>query len=163
MTSLHWQTSLQNRQCHALCTLGRTSKCDKVLRPICLLQTWLRPICLWSLHMIQTLLLLHYHSGSVSFYVCNWFGPSLNNYRPQRSCEGYVFTPVYQSFCSRGGFCLSACWLTTPLWSRSPRSRHPPGSRHRPGAGTPLGPGTPQEKAPPGSRRYASHWNAFLY
>ena len=41
MTSLHWQTSLQNRQCHALCTLGRTSKCDKVLRPI----------CLWSLHM----------------------------------------------------------------------------------------------------------------
>ena len=50
MTSLHWQTSLQNRQCHALCTLGRTSKCDKVLRPICLLQTWLRPICLWSLH-----------------------------------------------------------------------------------------------------------------
>ena len=30
MTSLHWQTSLQNRQCHALCTLGRTSKCDKV-------------------------------------------------------------------------------------------------------------------------------------
>ena len=40
MTSLHWQTSLQNRQCHALCTLGRTSKCDRVLRPI----------CLWSLH-----------------------------------------------------------------------------------------------------------------
>ena len=40
MTSLHWQTSLQNRQCHALCTLGRTSKCHKVLRPI----------CLWSLH-----------------------------------------------------------------------------------------------------------------
>ena len=30
MTSLHWQTSLQNRQCHALCTLGRTSKCDRV-------------------------------------------------------------------------------------------------------------------------------------
>ena len=40
MTSLHWQTSLQNRQCHALCTLGRTSKCDRILRPI----------CLWSLH-----------------------------------------------------------------------------------------------------------------
>ena len=27
MTSLHWQTSLQNRQCHALCMLGKTSKC----------------------------------------------------------------------------------------------------------------------------------------
>ena len=27
MTSLHRQTSLQNRQCHALCMLGKTSKC----------------------------------------------------------------------------------------------------------------------------------------
>ena len=27
MTSLHWQTSLQNRQqCHALCMLGKTTK-----------------------------------------------------------------------------------------------------------------------------------------
>ena len=24
-------------------------------------------------------------------------------YRPQRSCEGYIFTPVCQSFCSQGG------------------------------------------------------------
>ena len=36
MTSLHWQTSLQNRQCHALCTLGKTSKCWLGLWPICL-------------------------------------------------------------------------------------------------------------------------------
>ena len=27
MTSLHWQTSLQNRQCYALCMPGKTSKC----------------------------------------------------------------------------------------------------------------------------------------
>ena len=27
MTSLHWQTGLENRQCHALCMLGKTSKC----------------------------------------------------------------------------------------------------------------------------------------
>ena len=27
MTSLPWQTGLQDRQCHALCTLGKTSKC----------------------------------------------------------------------------------------------------------------------------------------
>ena len=34
----YWQTGPQNRKCHALCTLGKTSKC------------WLgfRPICLWS-------------------------------------------------------------------------------------------------------------------
>ena len=41
MTSLHWQTSLQNRQCHALCTLGKTSRC------------WLgftTNLSLWSLH-----------------------------------------------------------------------------------------------------------------
>ena len=25
MTPLHWQTGLQNRQCHVLCTLGETS------------------------------------------------------------------------------------------------------------------------------------------
>ena len=90
-------------------------------------------------------------------------------YRPQRSCEGYVFTPVCQSFCSRGGVCLSACWDTTPPRTRHPRcrhppeqtpprtrhpprSRHPPGTRHHhPGAGTPqrtpLGPGTPQQMA----------------
>ena len=30
-------------------------------------------------------------------------------------CEGYVFTPVCQSFCSRGGgVCLSVCWDTPP-------------------------------------------------
>ena len=27
----------------------------------------------------------------------------MDNYRPQRSCEGYAFTPVCQSFCSQGG------------------------------------------------------------
>ena len=27
MTSLLWQTSLQNKQCRALCMLGKTSKC----------------------------------------------------------------------------------------------------------------------------------------
>ena len=48
---------------------------------------------------------------------------SLNNYRPQRSCEGYVFTGVCLS---TGGVCLSACWDTTP------RNRPPPGSRHPP-------------------------------
>ena len=27
MTSLHWETGLQNKECHAICTLGKTSKC----------------------------------------------------------------------------------------------------------------------------------------
>ena len=56
-------------------------------------------------------------------------------YDLQRSCEGYVFTPVCHSV--HGGLLLSACWDTTP-----------------PGPGTPLGPGTPwsrhpQDQAPP--------------
>ena len=36
-----WLHSLQNRQCHKLCTTGKTSKC------------WLgfRPICLWGSHL----------------------------------------------------------------------------------------------------------------
>ena len=42
MTSLHWQTGLQNRQCHALCTLGKTSKCWLGLRPI-----WVVSHLLW--------------------------------------------------------------------------------------------------------------------
>ena len=29
-------------------------------------------------------------------------------------CEGYVFTPVCQSFCSQEGVCLSACWDSRP-------------------------------------------------
>ena len=41
-------------------------------------------------------------------------------YRPQLSCEGYVFTPVCQSFCSQGG--LPQCML----------GYHPPGTRHTP-------------------------------
>ena len=77
---------------------------------------------------------------------------SINFYRPQRSCEGYVFTPVYQSFCSQG---------------REYLGRHPPGpGTHPPGpgaplwAGSPLGPGTPPKDQvlpwdqvhPPGTR-----------
>ena len=40
-------------------------------------------------------------------------------------CEGYVFTPVCQSFCSGG--CLPQCMLgyTPPSRSRPPQSRHP--------------------------------------
>ena len=78
-------------------------------------------------------------------------------YCPQRSCEGYVFTPVCLS---TGGVCLSACWDTTPSREQAPspqsrhtflRSRHPP-----PGAGTPH---HPQQTAtvPDGT-----HPNAFL-
>ena len=94
------------------------------------------------------------------------------------------------SFCSQGGggFCLSACWDTTPsppgagtpLDQTSPQTRHPPWEQTPPGPGThPPGPGTPpQEQTPPQTRhpsppeadssirstsgRYASYWNAFL-
>ena len=56
-------------------------------------------------------------------------------------CEGYVFTPVYQSLFTRRG-CLPQCMLgyTPPLGGDTPReqtpppvrSRHPLGSRHLP-------------------------------
>ena len=82
------------------------------------------------------------------------------DYRPQRSCEGYVFTPVCQSFCSHwgGGFCLSACWDTTPRGADTPQEQTtppgadthlPPGSRSPPGADT-----SPREQThPPESRQ----------
>ena len=93
-------------------------------------------------------------------------------YHPQWSCEGYVFTPVCQSFCSQGG--LPQCTLGyhhppgayTPgpgtRWDQAPlQTRHPP----RPGTprtrtpcsgpGTPcLGPGTPPRTRHP---RYQAH------
>ena len=62
---------------------------------------------------------------------------TINYYRPQRSCEGYVFTPVCPS--TGGGICLSACWDTTPL-----------------GADTPL------QADGYYCGRYASYWNAFI-
>ena len=100
-------------------------------------------------------------------------------YRPQRSCEGYVFT----------GVCLSTGeeYLTrhtppprpgTP-WDQvhppgqvhPPRTRYtPPDQVHPPRPGTP-GPGTalPRTRYTPRPRyghccgRYASYWNAFLF
>ena len=85
-------------------------------------------------------------------------------YRPQRSCEGYVFTGVCLS--TEGWGCLPQYMLWYPPRSRHPlpgqtprsQSRHaPPGSRHPPRADTP----------PPRyghcCGRYASYWNAFLF
>ena len=92
---------------------------------------------------------------------------SRNHYRPQRSCEGYVFTPVCHSV-HRRGVCLSACWDTispeqTPPWTRhTPRDQAPleqtppppgPGS---PQSRPPLGADTPREQTPlprPGTPR----------
>ena len=64
----------------------------------------------------------------------------IRSHRPQtKFAKVYVFTPVCQLFCSRGGgFCLSACWDT-------PHSRQPPPTRSRhipPWSSYPLGPGT---------------------
>ena len=96
------------------------------------------------------------------------------NYRPQRSCEGYVFTGVCLS--TGGGGCLSACWDITPPRSRHPpvadpppppRSRHPP-EQTLPQEQTPPKADTPPEQTSPPRYghccgRYASYWNAFLF
>ena len=58
---------------------------------------------------------------------------SVRFYRPQRSCEGYVFTPVYDSV-HRGG--LPQCML----------GYHPPGAgAPPPGADPPNQATTPQQ------------------
>ena len=80
-----------------------------------------------------------------------------NTYLPPANevCEGYVFTPVCQSFCSQGGVPGQV-----PPWDQvSPRPGTPPGTRYTPlgtrytPSGpdtpprtryTPLGPGTPR-------------------
>ena len=79
--------------------------------------------------------------------------------------QGNVFTPVCQSFCSRGGACPTTCWDTYPL------GRHPPGIHPSPLLGRPLTQAdTPSPRqTPPGcysiqstSGWYASYWNAYL-
>ena len=59
------------------------------------------------------------------------------------NCEGNVFTPVCHSVHRGGGFCLSACWDTTP-WGQTPpkadtplRDQAPPRSGTHPGADPP--------------------------
>ena len=75
------------------------------------------------------------------------------NYRPQRSCEGYVFTGICLS--TRGWGCLLQCMLgyhppeQTPPWSRPPGADPP--EQTPPGVDTPLGADTPQEQTPPRS------------
>ena len=63
-------------------------------------------------------------------FVFNWylFGPRLHGWFGGKKilppaneiCEGYVFTPVCQSFCSRGGVSASV-----HAGIHTPRSRHP--------------------------------------
>ena len=63
--------------------------------------------------------------------------------RPQQSCEGYVFTPVCQSFCSQGGGGVPG---QVPPQAGIPlgRARYTPGTRY-----TPLGKYTPRAGTPP--------------
>ena len=90
----------------------------------------------------------------------------VNFYRPQRNCEGYVFTGVCLSTGVAGvGWEVSASvhagippshpGADTPQEQTPPKSRHPPEqtppkSRHPPRYGDYCG-------------RYASYWNAFLF
>ena len=57
-------------------------------------------------------------------------------------CEGYVFTPVCQSFCSQGEYLGRY-----PPGRYNPHVGTPPMTKYTPWAGTPPGPGTP-----PGTR-----------
>ena len=91
------------------------------------------------------------------------------SYGQQRSCEGYVFAPVSQSFCSQGEGSASVHAGIPPGTRHSSRTRPPPRDQAPLGPGTPPpGVGTPH----PGSRhppadgycwgRYTSYWNASL-
>ena len=72
-------------------------------------------------------------------------------------CEGYVFTPVCQSFCSWGEVSASVyAGIHTP-----PGAYTPSGSRHPPGADTTLRSAYWEIRATSG--RYASNLNAYLF
>ena len=71
-------------------------------------------------------------------------------YRPQWSCEGYVFTPVCLS---TGRYASVHAGIPHPPGPGTYPTRHPQGTRHPP--------------PPPADGyccgRYASYWNAFLF
>ena len=71
-------------------------------------------------------------------------------------CEGYVFTPVCQSFCSQGGGVPRQVQPPT-----SPRVGTPPGQVHPPDRYTPGSKACWEIRATSGP--YASYWNAFLF
>ena len=72
------------------------------------------------------------------------------HYRPQRSCEGYVFTSVCLS---TGGEYLTRY---TPLGPGTPPDQvHPPRTRYTPQPGTPPGPGPPPGPGTNPQTRYA--------
>ena len=107
-------------------------------------------------------------NNSVSCSQFNEVYTYFNTYLPPANevCEGYVFTPVCQSFCSQGGEYLGRYPPGTrypsdqvhPPWDQvhplqdqvhplrtryTPQDQvHPPGTRY-----TPLGPGTPPPQA----------------
>ena len=88
----------------------------------------------------------YYSTSSVTF---KRFLPPANEV-----CEGYVFTPVCQSFCSsvhRGGVPGQVHPRQVHLQACSPPAATPPGQVH-PQAGTPLLPDryTPRQVHPPG-------------
>ena len=105
--------------------------------------------------------------GSARGFFSSVVRPNNYIYRPQTKLrKGNSFTPVCQSFCSRG-ICPSACWDTQPPplpWADTAQAdthlgryhlgRHPPGQT-LPWADTPPTDGYC-------CRRYVSYWNAFL-
>ena len=103
------------------------------------------------------------------FPLCGWNHGRASHYfyRPQRSCEGYVFTGVCLS--TRGRGCLPQCMLGYPPEQTppSPGSRHPLTREQTPPA--PIWEQTPsRSRHLPGRDghccgRYASYWNAFLF
>ena len=88
--------------------------------------------------------------------------------RKRSLAQGNIFRSLCQEFCPRGtgGFCLSACWYTTPPMSRHPPgtrlpgTRHPPRSRHPPPR---TRPSLPCWEIWSTSGRYASYWNVILF
>ena len=67
----------------------------------------------------------------------------LDNYRRQRSCEGYVFTPVCHSV-HKGVLpqCMLGCQPQWTMQHPQDQAHHPPGPCTSPGPGTPPEMGT---------------------
>ena len=125
---------------------------------------------------------------NIPFKICVYLFSWNIYYRPQRSCECYVFTPVCHSV--HGGSASVHAGIPSPWETHPPEAHHsgkqpqevhphpqkhppgstPPESTHPHGKHIPLG-NTPLASTPPGKLSpwdgchcgwYTSYWNAFL-
>ena len=137
---LSYSSLRSNTKLTILSTLCITGKLEFISSCFSHLSSLFAPCALFDLFALCTLC-----GQSIHFPICPLLLIHFMHffYRPQRSCEGYVFT----------GVCLSTRWVGVSASVHAgiplPKSRHPQEADTPPRADTPQKQTPPQEQTPP--------------